>query len=165
MTSSRTYPALDDHIKRLVPYGYTDGPRYRGLMERVFMAHRGQVDKQGVPYYKHLEQVASLVYVPLRLCAYAHDVLEDTDTTKQDLLEWGFSPHELKVLDLLTQPKNMDYRTYIYWMQQDSRAVAIKIADIVSNLSRVSTLDKATADRLQYKYYEALTLIAIGTKV
>lgn len=50
------------------PFTYTDKKLARKARRFCRKAHRGQVDKQGKPYYKHPFAVAAL-----------HDVVEDTD--------------------------------------------------------------------------------------
>jgi (p)ppGpp synthase/HD superfamily hydrolase len=50
------------------------------------LAHKGQIDKQGFPYYLHPQTVASLVDTDEeKITAYLHDTLEDTELKETDL--------------------------------------------------------------------------------
>src|SRR5258706_6160057 len=55
--------------------------------------HEGQLDKAGAPYILHpirvMLRVASLEE---KMAAVLHDVVEDTDTTFEDLAREGFPP-------------------------------------------------------------------------
>lgn len=134
--------------------------RERRLIGYVFDAHAMQVDKQGVPYHRHLRQTADMVHPDLKLIAYAHDILEDTDTDPNDLYMAGFTPYEVNTIITLTKRWNESRLDYLLRVRRDADAVRVKLADTVSNLSRLSGLDKRTQDRLQSKYYETLTFLA-----
>lgn len=123
-------------------------------------AHEGQVDKAGAPYFDHLGRVASRVWpLELKVVAYLHDILEDTDMTQAALLALGFPVYIVRAVESLTHRKNeprCDYYKRI--ADYGSLAVAVKVADIEDNMdpTRLSQLDVATHDRLLRKYLDAL---------
>lgn len=120
-------------------------------------AHRGQMDKSGKPYYLHPETVASFVTDPEdQVCAYLHDVLEDTDVTYEELLE-VFGEETMKVLTLLTHRDEDDYFTYIDKIKTNERAVRVKLADLKHNmdLSRMPNPTEKDYKRLE-KYKRAV---------
>jgi (p)ppGpp synthase/HD superfamily hydrolase len=136
-------------------------PREKRLIEFVFKAHAGQVDKVGAPYHRHLYRVARTVDPRLALVAYAHDILEDTKTTQADLYHVGFNPYEVNIITALTHRPNERNVDYLVRVKDHPDAVRIKVADLMDNISRnrMEGLDLATRDRLYSKYYTALLVL------
>lgn len=126
-------------------------------------AHRGQMRKDGSPYFDHPCRVADLVrhykgdsHEVEALCAaaYLHDTLEDTDLTYYDLVKsFGYQVASL-VLELTTNPEMKEgignkasYMSYklkhmTHW------ALVIKLCDRLDNLRDT----KACSDKWIQKY-------------
>jgi (p)ppGpp synthase/HD superfamily hydrolase len=104
--------------------------------------HKGQLDDQGRPYFfAHIVQVHSILKDVTDdeeiLCAgILHDVIEDTDTTYDDLIR-EFNKPIADLVDELTQ--HGDWETGYYFPHLKTRkAIMVKFADRLSNLSRMN---------------------------
>lgn len=116
--------------------------------------HKGQLDDQGRPYFfAHIVQVHSILKDVTDdeeiLCAgILHDVIEDTNTSYDDLIKEFNKPIADLVKELTQQG---DWETGYYFPQLKTRkAVMVKFADRLSNLSR---MDDWPGDR-QQEYLE-----------
>jgi GTP pyrophosphokinase len=116
--------------------------------------HKGQLDDQGRPYFfAHIVQVHSILKDVTDdeeiLCAgILHDVIEDTDTSYDDLIREFNKPIADLVMELTHEG---DWKTGHYFPRLQSRkAVIVKFADRLSNLSR---MDDWPGDR-QQRYLE-----------
>lgn len=127
------------------------------LVRFVRTAHKGQKDKCGFDYFEtHLLPVARSVPANLYCAALAHDILEDTDTTADDLKDAGFCAYEVELIQILTNPVK-DYADYLNQIANNRDAKIIKVMDIVNNLSRIHNVeDEETSARLVKKYLDAL---------
>jgi (p)ppGpp synthase/HD superfamily hydrolase len=125
--------------------------------------HWCQVDKLGQPYFGHCERVAARLRGDyLRSIAYLHDVMEDTDTTIEEIIEvFGPSPRAIEALKLLTHKKSQSYQAYIQAIAACPDAREVKLADIWDNLDplRLSELPCKTQGRLLVKYGSALRIL------
>lgn len=121
-------------------------------------AHKGQVDKAGVPYINHPLTVASLVDTEEeKIVALLHDTIEDTNITEQDLLNYGFSNKIIEAVKLLTHNKNVPYMVYVAKIKDNELARKVKIADLTHNsdLSRLKEITEKDKKRYE-KYQKAL---------
>ncbi|MBQ4257206.1 MAG: bifunctional (p)ppGpp synthetase/guanosine-3',5'-bis(diphosphate) 3'-pyrophosphohydrolase [Oscillospiraceae bacterium] len=127
----------------------------------AFRAHDGQYDRSGVPYIFHPYQVAQHAKDEIS-CAAAllHDVVEDTNTTLDDLIAEGFPPRVAELVDLLTRRENEAYFDYIRRLAKDPDAVKIKLADLAHNsdTSRLDSITEADLNRLE-KYKKAKEIL------
>lgn len=99
-------------------------------------AHRGQKDKNGQPYILHPLAVASqLNTLELKTIAVLHDTIEDTDVTAEFLLSQGIPNEIVKIVQLLSKPKDEDYETYLQKIKENPKAKAVKLADLSHNTS------------------------------
>jgi GTP diphosphokinase / guanosine-3',5'-bis(diphosphate) 3'-diphosphatase len=128
-------------------------------------AHRGQVRKSGEPFVYHPLATADIL-ADLRLdsttiaAALLHDVLEDTDLSKEEL-ETRFGQEVAGIVDGVTKLKRLpsgnfeearaeSLRKMIVAMSRDVRVIIIKLADRLHNmrtlayLKRENQLKKAT---------------------
>jgi len=128
-------------------------------------AHRGQVRKSGEPFVYHPLATAGIL-ADLGLddvtiaAALLHDVLEDTDLTKDELVE-QFGEEVADIVDGVTKLKRIpsgnfeeaqaeSLRKMIVAMSRDVRVIIIKLADRLHNmrtlayLKRENQLNKAT---------------------
>ena len=111
----------------------------------VAEAHRGQVDKSGLPYILHPLAVASKVdTLKLKTIALLHDTIEDTDVTAEYLIEQGIPQEIVEVVELLTKPEDEEYESYLRRVKKNPKALAVKLADLAHNTdpSRVSGLNE-----------------------
>jgi len=112
--------------------------------------HKGQLDDQSRPYFfAHLVQVHSILKDVTddveTLCAgILHDIIEDTDTAYVDLVREFNKPIADLVLEL-TQEGDKD-TGYFFPRLRSRKAVLVKFADRLSNLSR---MDDWPGDRQQ----------------
>ncbi|MCJ2083536.1 HD domain-containing protein [Methylobacterium sp. J-090] len=115
-------------------------------------AHAGQVDKAGKPYIRHVNRVAGaasdraihafekdgLNINPDHVlqAAYLHDVLEDTPTTADDLLQAGYVPQVVKMVQLLSKTDEVvSYAERISTLIRSGNigAILIKLSDNEDN--------------------------------
>lgn len=101
------------------------------------IAHDGQTDKHGKPYFDHVDRVA-------RRCgelraieaAYLHDVVEDTCVTLDMLSDIGFDPKVISAVEALTRRASETYADYIERVAAASGiARDVKIADLQDHLA------------------------------
>ena len=123
-------------------------------LEYASEQHKGQLDDQGRPYFfAHIVQVHSILKDVTDdeevLCAgILHDVIEDTDTSYEDLIREFNKPIADLVRELTQQGS---WETGYYFPHLKTRkAVMVKFADRLSNLSR---MDDWPGDR-QQEYLE-----------
>ena len=127
----------------------------------AFDAHKGQVDKDGLPYIFHPFHLAEQMDTEAEVCAaLLHDVIEDSPVTLDDLKREGFSDEVVEAVSLLTRDKDVPYMTYIENLRQNPIATAVKLADLRHNadLSRMDIIDDK-ARRREEKYREANALL------
>lgn len=109
-------------------------------------AHKGQVDKNGMPYILHPIAVMQKVDgLELKTIAILHDTIEDTYVTEDFLLEAGIPKNIVDVVALLTKPQNESYESYLRRVKENPMAKAVKLADLAHNTSpeRASGLNEA----------------------
>lgn len=127
-------------------------------LKLAYEKHAGQLDKAGLPYIFHPFHLAEQMDdEDSTVVALLHDVVEDTDTTIEDLAEMGFSDQVLKALQLLTHQKTVDYFEYIKTISANEIATKVKIADLTHNsdLTRLNAITEKDKDRVA-KYKECL---------
>ena len=124
-------------------------------------AHRGQFDKGGSPYINHPLAVSKMVKgEDEKIVALLHDVLEDSDLTADDLVEYGFPVEIVKAVKVLTKKQGVSYDTYLAEVKKNKVARRVKIADITHNMD-ISRIAKPTRKDLQRveKYKKALAFL------
>jgi GTP pyrophosphokinase len=122
-------------------------------------AHRGQVRKSGEPFVYHPLATADIL-AELRLdpttitAALLHDVLEDTEVTKERIAE-QFGPEVAEIVDGVTKLKRLpsgnfeeaqaeSLRKMIVAMSRDVRVIIIKLADRLHNMRTLAYLKRET---------------------
>lgn len=126
-------------------------------LEIAIQGHKGQTQKNGLPYVLHPLKVMTLVNsIDAKISAVLHDVVEDTDWTLQDLQDEGFDPLVLEAVSCLTHDDDEDYESYISKIAENSIAREVKMADLQDNMNirRIQNLKQKDLDRLQ-KYHRA----------
>ena len=128
------------------------------------VAHAGQFRRDGTtPYIKHPEAVAGKMaaagmsddYVA---AGWLHDVLEDTTTTVEDLRTSGIPELVIEAVVLLTKTDGKAYRDYLADVRTNEIACAVKIADMLHNLS-----DSPTRSQVR-RYANGLLFLTHNTK-
>jgi (p)ppGpp synthase/HD superfamily hydrolase len=128
------------------------------IIDFIVDKHNGQVDKSGKPYVLHPITVAlNCESESAKIVALLHDVIEDTDATKEDLIELGLSKEEIDAVLLLSKPKKEDYLHYVKRVAENPIAREVKIQDLKHNmdLSRLSVITEKDIQRVE-RYKKAL---------
>lgn len=90
--------------------------------------------------------------------AWGHDLLEDTDTTVEDLKEAGCSEDVIEAIVRATRKKDEFYSEYIKRVYENRISRIVKIYDLEDNMDirrlRTITLKKHDLNRM-YKYHNA----------
>ena len=134
-----------------------DRANIRSAYDFIIKKHEGQFRKSGEPYYHHLIEVAYIIATlhagPSTIIgAFLHDVVEDTDTTVEDIASrWGADV--AKIVDALTKIQRLklskitseefeaeDHRKILIGMAKDIRVILIKLADRLHNLRTLGSL-------------------------
>ncbi len=119
--------------------------------------HYGQVDKANKPYILHLLYVMNNVSdLNVKIVGILHDILEDTDITRNVLLNYGFSEDIVISVEVLTKSKNQKYMEYIENIKSNNIARKVKLIDLKHNmdLTRLSEISDEDLKRTM-KYFEA----------
>ena len=135
---------------------YTD--LTKKALKLAYEKHQGQYDRSNIPYIYHPIHVAEQMNDENSIVvALLHDVMEDTDTTEQELIDMGFGETIIKALKILTKPKDMDYLEYIKEVNKNDLAKKVKLADLNHNRN-LSRLDVITEDDIKRteKYEKAI---------
>ena len=126
---------------------------------KVFVAKyfKDKVDKGNNPYMEHLEYVSSHGRNETeKIIGLLHDTLEDTELTKEELLEFGFSKEIVEVIEILARTKNKSYNEYIesIILSENESALYIKKIDMEHNmdLSRIKNIKEKDILRVENKY-------------
>lgn len=130
-------------------------------MRLCFERHKDQLDKCSVPYPFHPFHVAESMTDESTVCvALLHDILEDTDTTPEELLSLGFTEEIVSAVSLMTHKDGVPYLDYIREIRNDPIARAVKISDLTHNsdLSRLDTVTDKDIERVK-KYEQALGIL------
>ena len=112
---------------------------YAGLDKAIVIAataFEGKYDKGGVPYIMHCLHVMDKVKhlgTEAMVVAVLHDLIEDTDWTAISLVENGFNPHTVSLIELLTHKDGESYDDYIKRAALNKITKTIKMEDIRHN--------------------------------
>lgn len=115
-----------------------DGQMYGNL---PYIAHLIEVDNNVTKIYKKVKLPGEQYSKEpgdemdcLRAIAFLHDILEDTDTTTDDLLKAGFCEDVVRAVVLLTKDRETSYKDYIYMIKGNDLARKVKLCDTAANL-------------------------------
>ena len=100
--------------------------------------HHGQKRIGGDDYITHPIAVAEIVKnqgydINYQITALFHDLLEDTDSTEDEILKYG-NQQILEAVKLLTKEKGYEMSEYIGAIKNNPIAFAVKAADRLHNL-------------------------------
>lgn len=130
-------------------------------MKIAFDAHKEQTDKNGLPYIYHPIHLAEQMTDEATICvALLHDVVEDTDTTFEQLEAADFPEEVMAALRLMTHDDTVPYMDYIRELKPNPIATAVKLADLRHNsdLTRLDVVDAKALQRAE-KYKQAIRLL------
>jgi GTP diphosphokinase / guanosine-3',5'-bis(diphosphate) 3'-diphosphatase len=156
-------------------------PKYQpgadlALLQRAYRfseaSHQGQQRASGEPYLSHPLEVAHLLVgfkmdVTTVTAGLLHDVLEDTETTK-DQLQREFGPEIAELVDGVTKIGKLafssreerqaeNFRKMLVAMARDLRVLMIKLADRLHNMR---TLDYLPSEKARKVAQETLDIYA-----
>lgn len=145
--------------------------QYEDAIELVKDRFDGKFDKGGHPYIGHLFRIAGTIstkiiddllpedvtsfYSKARIVALLHDILEDTDTTVDELREMEFDEDIIQSVVAITRRKDeASYYDYIERVKKDDLARCVKIFDLEDNMDikRLTSLEDKDLKRLS-KYW------------
>ena len=140
---------------------YISDEKSKKLIEDAYFfvckKHAGIYRKSGEPYVHHLIEVAYIIATlqggPVTIASgLLHDVVEDTDTTIEDINKL-FGPECAKIVDALTKSQRLklshrtqvefeaeDRRKIFLGMAKDIRVIIIKLADRLHNMRTIQAL-------------------------
>ena len=115
-----------------------DSESFQLALEFAKEKHKGQKRIGGDDYITHPIAVSEIVKNQgfdenYQITALFHDLLEDTDTTEEEILKFG-NQEILEAVNLLTKKKGYDMAEYISAIENNPIAYAVKAADRLHNL-------------------------------
>ncbi len=124
-------------------------------------AHDSQVDKNGHPYILHPLRVMTDVYRvgadPSTVrAAVLHDVVEDTDVSRVEILD-AFGDRTALLVDCVSHVQGETYREFIERVAKNENATLIKLADIRDNMDPARITRNAGLYKRYAKAYYRLT--------
>jgi GTP pyrophosphokinase len=152
-----------------------DIERVRVAIEFSRTAHQGQMRHSGDPYVSHPIAVAR-VLTPLHIDAQAiiaallHDVVEDTDTTSEQIAE-KFGKPVAELVDGLSKLDRIQFETredaqaenfrkMLLAMARDVRVILIKLADRLHNMRTLESMPLNKRERIARETMEIYAPIA-----
>jgi (p)ppGpp synthase/HD superfamily hydrolase len=125
--------------------------------------HAGQFDKGGKPYILHTLKVMHYLKtddLELMAAAVMHDIIEDTDTTYEELREMGFSERVIAAVKAMTKIKGQTPAEYLEQVLSNDDAAMIKLADLRHNsdIRRLKGVTDKDVKRIE-KYQKMFTTI------
>lgn len=164
MVYERSYEYL---IERLGPHISREEARTVGrAYELAEAAHRGQMRDEGTPYIVHPLRVAVSLVDELEIhstrlvcSALLHDVIEDSDTTREQVAEL-FGPEIAEVVWLLTKLDTVSLPAYLHAIEAagPTGAPLVKLCDRLDNLRFLAYSNKAEKKRRYVRTTESYYL-------
>ena len=112
---------------------------YNNYIEYIKEKHKNQKRKQGTPYYLHPVEVSKILEKKgfskdYQIAGLFHDLLEDTDTTFEEILQ--ISNMEIaEAVRLVTKENGYIMKEYMKRISENKMARMVKLADRIHNLS------------------------------
>ena len=115
-----------------------DSEMLKIALEFARAKHKGQKRIGGDDYITHPIAVSEIIKnqgldESYQITALFHDLLEDTDATEEEIVNYG-NKEILEAVTLLTKKKGYDMAEYINSIKQNPIAFAVKAADRLHNL-------------------------------
>jgi (p)ppGpp synthase/HD superfamily hydrolase len=116
-------------------------------------AHAGQFDRGGNPYILHPLKVMHYLKSDdeeLQCIALLHDVVEDTNTTWEDLVAIGCTTRIISAVKALTKMPGENYDTYKEYVFGNEDAMRVKMSDLRHNsdIRRLKGITQKDIDRI-----------------
>lgn len=128
--------------------------------------HEGQVDKANVPYILHpLRVMLNVPSIEHKIVAVLHDVLEDTETSTDDLYRLGFQPQIIDAIVALTKQKGESRIEAAQRTVQNPLARVVKLADITDNMDLSRIPSPTIKDFERMKQYQQVRDILLAHNV
>lgn len=175
--------AIEQSIAQLIKHvSYISDNEKQQLIDCCFfaaIAHEGQKRRSGEPYICHPIKVAEILAkevrfdLPVLSAAVLHDVIEDTPTCKEEIVD-VFGQEVADLVDGVSKlekdkdisPQELQARTFaklVHAMEADPRVVMIKFADRMHNMQ---TLDALRPDKRRRIAEETLDVyVPIATRL
>jgi len=150
----------------------TDIGRIEDAYQFSDSAHHGQKRKSGIPYISHPLAVAEIIAgwqldAQAVMAALLHDVMEDTEVTKQEISN-RFGPPVAELVDGLSKLDRIEFqskedaqaenfRKMLLAMVRDVRVILIKLADRLHNMR---TLDAVSPEQRRRVARETMEIYA-----
>ena len=130
----------------------SDLERVQRALEFATKKHEGQKRIGGEDYITHPISVYEMVKKQgfgedYQITALFHDLLEDTDTTEEEILQFA-SQEVLTAVKLLTKKKGYVMQEYVSAIKNNDVALIVKTADRLHNLQSAF----ATSEEFKRKY-------------
>ena len=114
-------------------------------------------DKGGNPYMEHLYSVSdSFDDDDLKVVGLLHDIIEDKEFTKDDLLFLGFTSDQVEAVSIVTKREGEKYSDFIDRIIDSNNDIAIQVkyADMINNmdLSRMKNNSVEEKEYIKNKY-------------
>ena len=161
-----------EYLEKLLNSSKYDIKQIKKAYEFCVDAHNGQKRLSGEPYYMHPYSVACILIelgmdTETVVAAFLHDVVEDTETTLEDITKL-FGENVAKLVDGVTKLGNMplvtheqllseNVRKMMMAMAKDIRVIIIKLADRLHNMR---TIDAQSDVKQRQKALETLEVYA-----
>lgn len=129
-------------------------PTLEDAIALAVQAHKGQVDKAGEVYILHpLRVMFAVEGETARMVAILHDVVEDSETTFDDLRAMGYSDEVLTALDGLTRRDDETYMEFVHRAKLNPIARQVKLADMEDNMDMRRLTEITDKDRERLNRY------------
>ena len=110
-------------------------------LQLALHAHKGQKDLDGNPVILHIMAVGAAGKNEVeQKVGILHDIIEDTDVTREDLRKSGVDEEVIRAVDLLTHRNTDTYEDYIKNIVESGNrtAMMVKLHDLDHNQERAS---------------------------
>ena len=140
---------------------------FEEAVEYMKYKHGDQLRKQGTPYYTHPLEVAYMLREKgldeeYQIAGLFHDLLEDTDTTYQEIL-YMTNDNVAEAVRLVTKEEGYDVEQYYDRIERNNIARMVKLADRIHNLSEILSTDRAFIDKYLAETKKYFYKLAKGT--
>lgn len=120
---------------------------YERALKFATKKHEGQYRKGGEPYITHPIAVSNILKekgygIEYQITALFHDLLEDTDATREEIETLG-GKEVLKAVELLTKYEDYQMEEYVSNIRKNPIAFAVKGADRLHNLLSAVDTDES----------------------
>ncbi len=154
---------IDELIEKVSYLSEEDRKKIKEAAEYIVKKHEGQFRKSGEPYYIHPIEAAKIL-ADLKLdrttivSALLHDVVEDTDTTLDEISE-KFGEDVALIVDGVTkiskykftskeEAEAENFRKMLVSMAKDIRVILVKLADRLHNVRTLQYLPEHKQKRI-----------------